>query len=100
MKDIPVVSAATVFTSENGRNYILVFYKAFYMLDMMHTLINLNQCLHFGSKVQDNPYHEDFPVLIEIPEWIIFRMLAVSWDRYVLRYLLSHAGRPRVISAH
>ena len=59
MKDIPIVSAATGFTSENGRNYILVFHEALYMLDMRHALINPNQCRYFGAKVQDNPYHED-----------------------------------------
>ena len=31
MKDIPIVPAATGFTSENGRNYILVFHEALYM---------------------------------------------------------------------
>ena len=44
MKDIPIVSAATGFTSSNGRNYILVFYEALYMPNMRHTLINPNQC--------------------------------------------------------
>ena len=58
MKDILIVSEATEFTSENGRNYILVFHEALYMPDMRHTLINPNQCRHFGAKVQDNPYHE------------------------------------------
>ena len=43
MKDIPIVSAATGFMSENGRNYILVFHEALYMPDMRHTLINTNQ---------------------------------------------------------
>ena len=59
MKDIPIVSTATGFTSENGRNYRLVFHEALYMTDMRHNLINPNQCQHFGAKVQDNPYHED-----------------------------------------
>ena len=27
-------------------------------------------------------------------------MLVVHWNRYVLIYLVSHAGRPRVISTH
>ena len=27
-------------------------------------------------------------------------MLAFHWNRYVLRYLVSHAGRPQVISTH
>ena len=62
MKDIPIMSAATGFTSENGRNYILVFHEAFYMPDMRHTLINPNGCQFFGAKVQDNPYHENCPM--------------------------------------
>ena len=68
MKDIPIVSAATGFTSEKGRNYILVFHEALYMPDMRHTLINPNQCWHFGAKVQDNPYHENWPMSIESPD--------------------------------
>ena len=44
MKDIPIVSAATGFTSENGRDYILVFHEALYMPDTRNTLINPNQC--------------------------------------------------------
>ena len=59
MKDTPIVSAATIFTSANGRNYILVFHEALYMPDMRHTLINPNQYRHFVEKLQDNPYHED-----------------------------------------
>ena len=43
MKDIPIVSEDTGFTSANGRNYILVFHEALYMTDMRHTLINLNE---------------------------------------------------------
>ena len=67
MKDILIVSAATGFTSENGRNYILVFLEEFYMPNTSHTLINPNQCLHFGEKVQDNPYHEDCRCQLIIP---------------------------------
>ena len=68
MKEIPIVSADTRFTSANGRNYILVFHEELYMPDMRHTLINPNQCRHFGAKVQENPYHEDCPMSIEIPD--------------------------------
>ena len=35
---------------------------------MRHTLINPNQCRHFGAKVQDNPYHENCPMSIESPD--------------------------------
>ena len=68
MKDIPIVSAATGFTSANFRNYILVFHEALYMPDMRNTLINPNQCRHFGAKVQNNPYHEECPMSIESPD--------------------------------
>ena len=68
MKDIPIVSAATGFTSVNGRNYILIFHEALYMPDMRHTLINPNQCRNSGAKVQDNPYHANCPISIEIPD--------------------------------
>ena len=68
MKDILIVSAATGFTSANGRNYMLVFHEALYMPNMRYTLINPNHCRHFGAKVQDNTYHEDCPMSIEIPD--------------------------------
>ena len=68
IKDIPIVSVATGFTSENSINYILVFHEALYMPDMRHSLINLNQCRHFGAKVQNKPYHEDCPMSIESPD--------------------------------
>ena len=68
MKDIRIVSADTGFTSENGRNCILVFHEALYIYDMRHILINLNQCRNFGTKAQDNPYHEDCPMPIKIPD--------------------------------
>ena len=35
---------------------------------MRHTLINPNQCQHFGAEVQENPYHEDCTILIESPD--------------------------------
>ena len=38
------------------------------MPNMRHTLINTNQCQHFGEKVQDKPYHEDRPMSIESPD--------------------------------
>ena len=68
MKDIPIVSTATGFMSENCRNYILVFNEGFYMPDMRNTLINPNQFQQFREKLQDNPYHEDCPMSIESPD--------------------------------
>ena len=42
MKNIPIITAATGFTSTTGRQYILVFNEALYIMDMDHTLINPN----------------------------------------------------------
>ena len=49
MKEMLTVSAATGYTSENGRSYILMFNEALYMKDMEHTLIYPNQCQNFGA---------------------------------------------------
>ena len=68
MKDVPIVSAATGYTSANGRNYILVFNEALYIKEMQHTLINPNQCRHFGAEIQDNPYDADKPMAISSPD--------------------------------
>ena len=57
MKDVPIVSAATGYTSANRLNYILIFNEALYIPEMTHTLINPNQCQSFGAEIQDNPYH-------------------------------------------
>ena len=64
MKDVPIVSAATGYTSTNGRNYILILNEAIYMGDMDHTLINPNQCRHHGVDIQDNPYDSGDPMTI------------------------------------
>ena len=68
MKYIPIVLAATGLTLINGRNYILVFREALYIPAMRHILINPNLFRHFGEKVKDNPYHEDYPMSIESPD--------------------------------
>ena len=49
MKDVPIVSSATGYTSANIRNYILVFNEELYIKEMHHTLINPNQFQHFGA---------------------------------------------------
>jgi hypothetical protein len=54
--DVPIVTAATGFTSKNGMAYILVFPEALYMPNLDHSLFNPNQLRHFGTVVQDNPY--------------------------------------------
>ena len=64
MKDVPIILAATGYTSANGLNYILVFNEALYIPEMTHTLINPNQCRYFGADIKDNPYHPSEPMLI------------------------------------
>ena len=56
VKDVPIVQAATGFTSANGRNYIVIFNEALYMPNLDHSLINPNQLRHFHATVRDNPY--------------------------------------------
>ena len=68
MKDVPILSAATGYMSANGQNYILVFNKALYIKEMQHTLINPNQCRHFGVEVQDNPYNANKPMATSSPD--------------------------------
>ena len=68
IKDVPIVSAATGYTSANGWNYILVFNESLYIKEMQHTLINLKQCQNFGAEIQDNPYNADKLMAIIIPE--------------------------------
>jgi hypothetical protein len=56
LKNVPVVTAATGYTSASGLNYILIFPEALHMPQMDHSLFNPNQLRHFGTMVQDNPY--------------------------------------------
>jgi hypothetical protein len=56
VKNVPIVTAATGYTSSNGRNYILLFPEALYLPNLDHSLFNPNQLRHFGTIVQDNPY--------------------------------------------
>jgi hypothetical protein len=56
VKNVPIITAATGYTSASGLNYILVFPEAIYMPTLGHSLCNPNQLRHFGTKVQDNPY--------------------------------------------
>ena len=67
MKNIPIITAATGFTSTTGRQYILVFNETLYIKDMDHKLINPNQLRHFDTEVQDNPYHATDPMSITSP---------------------------------
>jgi hypothetical protein len=56
VKNVPIVTAATGYTSANGLNYILIFPEALYLPNLEHSLFNPNQLRHFGTTVQDNPY--------------------------------------------
>jgi hypothetical protein len=56
VKNVPIVTAATGYTSANGLNYILIFPEALYLPNLGHSLFNPNQLRYFGTKVQDNPY--------------------------------------------
>ena len=68
MKDVPILSAPTGYTSANGRNYISVFNESLYIKEMQHTLINTNQCRHFVAEIQYNPYNSDKPMAISSPD--------------------------------
>jgi hypothetical protein len=67
MKNVPIVTAATGYTSATGMNYILVFPEALYIPSLEHSLFNPNQLRHFGSTVQDNPYSDE-PMSITNPD--------------------------------
>ena len=56
---MPIVSAATGYTSANGENYILILNEALWMPNLNHSLLNPNQLRHNGLEVQDNPYSTD-----------------------------------------
>ena len=61
---IPIVKAATGYTSWNGRRYILIFNEAIWMPDLQYLLMNPNQLRDYDVEVQDNPYHKD-PMIIQ-----------------------------------
>jgi hypothetical protein len=56
---VPIVMAATGYTSSSGMNYILLFPEALYLPNLEHSLFNPNQLRHFGTIVQDNPYNTE-----------------------------------------
>ena len=61
--NIPIVQAATGFTTSNGMRYILVFNEALWMPELENSLMNPNQLRDFGIEVQDNPYSSE-PMVI------------------------------------
>jgi hypothetical protein len=66
VKNVPIVTAATGYTSATGMNYILVFPEALSMPTLDHSLFNPNQLRHYGTQVQDNPYCNE-PMSITSP---------------------------------
>ena len=64
VKNVPIVTAATGYTSATGLNYILIFPEALYLPNLEHSLFNPNQLRHFGTTVQDNPYDTTTPMHI------------------------------------
>ena len=69
IRNIPIVTAATVWTnSQVGAPILLVFNKALWMGDrrLHHTLINPNQLRSYGVDVQDNPFaKEDLAIITD-----------------------------------
>ena len=59
MKNVPIITAATGYTSAMGINYILIFPEALWMPGLEHSLFNPNPLRHHGTTVQDNPYSEE-----------------------------------------
>ena len=47
MKNVPIITAATVYTSASGLNYNLVFPEALCMPTLIHSLFNPNQLRRF-----------------------------------------------------
>ena len=56
---VPIVQAATGYTSKSGRNYILILNEALSMPSLDHSLWNPNQMRHYGVEVDDNPYSHE-----------------------------------------
>ena len=51
IKDVPIVTAATGYTSATGDNYILILNEALWMPKLDHSLLNPNQLRHHGIEV-------------------------------------------------
>ena len=64
VKNVPVVQAATGYTTSTGNHYVLILNEALYMPSLDHSLINPNQLRHYQAKVEDNPYACSSLVLI------------------------------------
>ena len=60
---VPIVQAATGYTTVDGKRYILIFNEALWLPNLENSLANPNQLRHFGAQVQDNPF-DDHPMTI------------------------------------
>ena len=67
IRNVPIATAATGYTSADGRDYILIFHEALWMPSLDHSLINPNQLRAYDVMVQDNPYSEQ-PMQITNPD--------------------------------
>ena len=56
VKGVPVVHAATSYTTNTGDNFILTHNKVVWMHNQGHRLINKNHICHNVVEVQDNPF--------------------------------------------
>jgi hypothetical protein len=69
MQNIPVVSAATAYDDpDTGETVILEFHQGLWFGNAMpHSLINPNQCQHYGIVICDNPYDPDRTLSLRDP---------------------------------
>ena len=77
IKNVPVVSAATAYDDhETGETIILEFHQGLWFgQQMSHSLINPNQCRHFGIQICDDPFDPHRPLGIHDPVTAIFAPL-------------------------
>ena len=59
--NIPIAAGTTAYDDPyDGNTYILVIHEGLYFGEKMrHSLLNPNQLRHYGTVVDDNPYHQD-----------------------------------------
>jgi hypothetical protein len=67
-KDIPIVTAATIYQSEmTGELYLLIVNEGLWFGGRMHcSLLNPNKIRHNGNDVHDNPYDQSRPLAITV----------------------------------
>lgn len=68
-KNVPIVSGATAYTTEDHETFILVINEGLFYGDKLgHSLINPNQVRHNNVEYWDNPYDKDKPLAIIVPD--------------------------------